>query len=141
MATVGHKTLTGTELHVAGYLQGGDPGAVGVGIYWIDSSAGAGLWVLKVRNATDTDWEVIASGGGSSANTYRLAFTDATLAAGVLSVNHALAQKYVNVLIYDENDQAIVSPDNITLTDTNNLTIDLSSFGTLSGTWNVVVNS
>jgi len=42
MATVGHKTLVGTELHVPGYLQSGDPGAVGTGKYWIDTSAGAG---------------------------------------------------------------------------------------------------
>lgn len=61
-----HSDLATTNLHVPGYRQDSDPGAVGAGKYWVDSSGGTGAWVLKVRNAGDTDWEEIASGGGSS---------------------------------------------------------------------------
>ncbi len=60
-----HSEFVGTELHVPGYMQGTDPGAVGAGKYWIDTSGGSGSWELKVRNAADTGWETIASGGGS----------------------------------------------------------------------------
>ena len=59
MATVEHKNLDTTELHIPGYVQAGDPGAVGAGTFWVDTSGGTGLWVLRVRNATDTNWETI----------------------------------------------------------------------------------
>ena len=60
MSNISHKTLVTTELHVPGYLQSGDPGAVGAGKYWLDTTLGTGLWVLKVRNAGDTGWEVVS---------------------------------------------------------------------------------
>lgn len=59
-----HKLITTTDLHVPGYLTSTDPGAVGTGKYWIDTTAGAGLWVLKVRNAANTGWETVGTGGG-----------------------------------------------------------------------------
>lgn len=62
-----HKNQTGANLHVPGYLQSSDPGAVGAGKYWIDTTGGTGLWALKVRNAGDSGWETVASGGGFSA--------------------------------------------------------------------------
>jgi hypothetical protein len=77
-------------------------------------------------------------GGGGDVSAYRLAFTDGDLSSGVLSVNHALGQQYCSVTVSD-NDDEIISPDEVTFTDANNLSIDLSSYGTLSGTWNVVV--
>lgn len=63
--TVTHKDLTGTELHVPGYMQSTDPGAVGAGKYWIDTSGGTGNWAVKVRNSSDDGWETVASGGGA----------------------------------------------------------------------------
>lgn len=63
MAESAHSALTTTNLHVPGYLTGSDPGAVGAGKYWVDTTGGTGAWVLKVRNAGDTDWEEIVSGG------------------------------------------------------------------------------
>ena len=57
MSNISHKTLVTTELHVPGYLQSGDPGAVGAGKYWIDTTLGTGLWALKVRNSTNLGWE------------------------------------------------------------------------------------
>ena len=64
-----HKNQTGANLHVPGYQQSSDPGAVGAGKYWVDTTSGTGLWVLKARNAGDSGWETLASGGGLTAAT------------------------------------------------------------------------
>jgi hypothetical protein len=64
-----HSSLVTTNLHVPGYRQDSDPGAVGAGRYWVDSSGGTGAWILKVRNAADSGWEEVASGGGGAALT------------------------------------------------------------------------
>lgn len=52
-----HSLQTGANLHVPGYCQNSDPGAVGAGKYWIDTSGGTGAWILKIRNATNDGWE------------------------------------------------------------------------------------
>lgn len=72
------------------------------------------------------------------ARTFRTSFTNATLTSGVLTVNHNLGQQYCEVLIYDNTNKVII-PDEITATNANSASIDLTSFGTLTGTWNVAV--
>lgn len=57
MADIEHNTLTDAQLHVVGYVQSGDPGAVGVGKVWVDTTGGVGAWVIKIRNAADNGWE------------------------------------------------------------------------------------
>jgi hypothetical protein len=42
------------------YVQTTDPGAVGAGVFWVDTSS----FVLKVRNSGDTGWNDIKSGAG-----------------------------------------------------------------------------
>ena len=58
-AKVEHAILTDAQLHVPGYIQAGDPGAVGAGLCWIDTGGGAGHWAIKIRNAADLGWEVV----------------------------------------------------------------------------------
>jgi hypothetical protein len=41
------------------YIQTGDPGAVGLGTLWVDTTAGTGSWALKIRNAADDGWEAL----------------------------------------------------------------------------------
>lgn len=66
-----HKNITESELHVPGYIQASDPGAIGAGKLWVDTSGGPGNWVTKIRNATDADWEEVSgSGGGGGATDY-----------------------------------------------------------------------
>lgn len=59
-----HQDLTAEYLHIPGFFQATDPGAIGAGKLWIDTSGGTGLWEMKLRNATDDGWEPISGGSG-----------------------------------------------------------------------------
>lgn len=69
-------------------------------------------------------------------------FTDNTgghsSATKLLTITHALGSQYVQCKIFDNADQEII-PDNVTMTDGTTVTIDLTTFGTLTGTWNYLV--
>lgn len=71
---------------------------------------------------------------------YGTTFTSSSLTAGVLTVTHNLGVQYVIASIYDNNGK-LVMPDEFTATSTTVLTVDLSSYGTISGTWNVRVST
>lgn len=95
----------------------------------------------KLQNSpwsgTNTDW-VEFTLATSSAVIYRTSFTNSTLSAGLLFVSHSIGQKYVQVTIYDNNDKQII-PDEVILQNTTDLQVDLTSYGVLTGTWNIVV--
>ena len=65
-------------------------------------------------------------------------FTDSNLVADILTVDHNLVANYPLVAVFDNNEQ-IVIPDDVTFVDVNRITVDLSSFTPLTGTWNVSV--
>jgi hypothetical protein len=69
---------------------------------------------------------------------YFKAFTSADLVSGVLTVQHNFGHKYVIVQVYDDSDQK-VDPDVIAPIDSDNVSIDLTSFGSISGTWHAVL--
>lgn len=69
---------------------------------------------------------------------FRESFTNANLTTGILSVTHSLGQQYVHVMVTD-NTNALVVPDSILMTNTTSTSIDFTSYGTLTGTYNVVV--
>lgn len=73
----------------------------------------------------------------SAAGVFRTSFTNTTLVGGVMTITHNLAQ-YIQVEIYDNNNKKVI-PDEVTATSATQVTVDLTSFGTLSGTWNAVV--
>jgi hypothetical protein len=96
-------------------------------------------YVLSSTIAGITTW--VAPGGGSSS--FRTSFTNASLVGGVLSVNHALAEQFNQVTVYN-NLNLKVMPDSVEAVDANNADITLSSFqaangGSIPGTWNVVI--
>jgi len=64
MADIEHNALIDSQLHVVGFVQASDPGAVGEGIVWVDTSGGAGLWEMKIRDSANTGWEVGYGGAG-----------------------------------------------------------------------------
>jgi hypothetical protein len=67
-------------------------------------------------------------------------FTNADLVAGVFTVNHSLASTYEMVQVFDNLSRLVIA-DEITLIDSNTCQVDLSSFGTIAGTWSVVVSN
>lgn len=144
-------------------IQTTPPGAPTVGDRYIVLPLGTGLWVGQdndIATWNGTVWEFTTPENGwaayaetpeliyifdgstwnaqSTAPAFRLSFTNATLAAGVLTVTHNLGQLTQQVTVSDENDE-VIGPDLITFVDVNTLSVDLSSFGTITGTWNVVV--
>lgn len=96
-------------------------------------------WTLKNGPwaGDDTDWTALSL-SSSTTTVYRLSFTSTDLSSGLLSVTHAIGEKYVSVTVYDDNDKQII-PSEIALLNTLQLEIDFSGFGAISGTWNLVV--
>jgi len=88
-------------------------------------------WVMSNDGTTEAD---VGGGGGTTA--YTTSFTNADLSSGVLTVTHSLSTQFVLTVVYDNNNKQII-PDDVTATSTSACAIDLSSFGTISGTWNV----
>ncbi len=64
MVDIQHKNLTGADaIHPSAYKQSSDPGAVGAGKSWYDTSGGE-PFTHYVRNNANTGWELIGSSGG-----------------------------------------------------------------------------
>lgn len=76
----------------------------------------------------------------NSPGSYTTTFVNGDLTSGVLTVTHSLNQTPVLVQVFDNNN-LMISPDEITLTSNNVTDIDLTSFGAITGTWSVIVNS
>ena len=98
----------------------------------------SGQCLNSTTNGAPT-WGSCLTTTGSSGS-YSATFTNASLSAGVLTVTHNLGVENVAVSIYDNNLHLVI-PDSVVLTDSNDLTVSLVSYGTISGTWTVVVMS
>jgi hypothetical protein len=116
----------------------------GVGTAYDDSTVPIpSLGVANVQAAIDVlKVQVAALIPGS----YRRSFTDADLVVGILTVVHNLGVRYNTWAIYDNNNFAVLNPDNAFDVDGNTLDFDLSTYqlvngGAIPGTWNVVVQS
>jgi hypothetical protein len=70
----------------------------------------------------------------SAAGLFTGTFTNSNLTAGVLTITHNLNNQAPIIFVYDNNNRWIV-PDEVTASSANAVAVDLSSFGTLSGTW------
>jgi hypothetical protein len=118
-----------------------------VGVAGNEASWGA----LDLAQANSITGVLPIANGGTGANTaiqartnlgvpsiYRLAFTNANLVANALTVFHNLGQQFVSITVSDNSNKVII-PDDITLSNSTSLVVDFTSFGALTGTWNVVV--
>lgn len=65
-----HRDLVDENLHAVGVISPSDPGAIGAGKMWIDSSGGTGSWVFRIRNETNDGWEVAIVAGGVGPHTH-----------------------------------------------------------------------
>ena len=72
--------------------------------------------------------------GGSQ----RIDFTGTNIVAGILTLKHALNTRNVLVSIYN-NTSTQVSPNSIVIVDESTIQVDLSSQGSIAGTWYAVV--
>ena len=77
------------------------------------------------------------SGGGDPS--YIMTFDNTSLSAGVLTVTHNFGHQYPGMPIVTDNSGKMIVPDEVTFTTANAFTVDLSSFGAITGTWRVVV--
>lgn len=69
---------------------------------------------------------------------YQRNFVDGDLVAGVLTINHNLNSQYCSVTVYNNNDLIII-PDDVDAVSTTQCTVDLTSYGTLTGTWRAII--
>jgi len=90
---------------------------------------------LYKLNSSGTETEV----GAGTVVTVSATFTNASLSTGKLTITHnkALSAPYqIIVQIFDNNNKVII-PDEITGA-TNSVEVDLTSYGTLTGTWGYI---
>ena len=119
------------------------PGLIAQGVRLVELTS-ALQTLLDPSDRTPTDFHIAAtqlalsSPGGGGVNVFRQSFVNADLTAGVLTVTHNLNQQYNTFTVYDDSNEKI-EPDLVTATDANTLTVDLSNFGVIAGTWNIVV--
>jgi len=86
-------------------------------------------------------YKVRIVGGAGSTGAFLQAFTNADLSSGILTVSHNLGVQYeINPIIWDNTGKKI-NPDDYTATSTSVLTVDLTSYGTLTGTWRIFLSS
>lgn len=98
----------------------------------------AGSGIVLTTNSGTTPKKITITASGSS-DSYTDSFVNADLSsAGILVVTHSLNTTYPFVIIYDSNN-LVIEPDEIEYKTANQIEVDLSSFGTLAGTWNIRV--
>lgn len=110
-----HANLRGDELHVPGYRQSSDPGAIGAGMLWEDTDTGT----IYKRNLANTDWVPI---GGSS----RLCFVVTDYGAvgdGVADDTAAIQAAYAAAVV--SGGVVFLPPGTYRLATTVNVTSDL----------------
>jgi len=101
--------------------------------YWMLLSAQGSTGPTGATGATG------ATGPAGPGSSYITSFTNASLTAGILTVTHNLGNKYNNVTIYDNTDTVVTGVDAIIAVNTNSLTVNLSSYWVLTGTWHIIV--
>lgn len=91
--------------------------------------------VVLIADTTNNKWRETARNGGSAV--VRGTFTNASLSAGVLTITHnaALASPYSPLVQIFNNSGVQIVPDQVNTLAANSFKVDLTSYGTLSGTW------
>ena len=66
-------------------------------------------------------------------------FTIDNLSSGVLTVTHNFGNQYCSSPTVTDNNGMLIIPDEVTYTSATEMTIDISSYGAITGTWRAVV--
>lgn len=104
----------------------------GINQTWeLPTNAGTGGQVLTRSTGDSTIW---------ANSSFTMTFTNGSLVAGILTVNHNLNFSPVLIQIYDQNGLMAV-PDQVQLMDNNTLDVNMASFGTISGTWSLIIKN
>ena len=104
-----------------------------------NSYSGQALKLVRVNaGANALEFTTSGGGGGGSTASYTQTFVEADLTTSQIIISHNLGIREVLCQVYD-NSFKLVFPDEITLNSTTALTLDLTSFGTIAGTWTVKV--
>ncbi len=105
---------------------------------WTASDDGTTVGGIDLKNIQDDVDAGLGQITSVSSLSYTTTFANGDLSSGVLLVTHNLTVNGIGVNIFDNNDK-LVLPDDVTIVDTNNCTVDLASYGTLSSNWRVKV--
>lgn len=109
-----HETLTGTAIHEAfHYIQATDPGAVGASKYWLDTTTEP--YVLKRRNAGNSDWVTVGSAGSFLNDYICIVDQKAQNTAGGTFTSGAWQTRDLNTERSDTGGHASVASNQITL--------------------------
>jgi len=79
-----------------------------------------------------------AIAGSIGVTAYRQSFTSANVIGGIVQFAHNIGQNIVNVMLYDNFNRVII-PDSIDVVDANTTDVNIFSYGTIIGTWNVII--
>jgi hypothetical protein len=103
----------------------------------IQISRGASTLASLIWDETGDFWKAgLAASELRVSRTAVVAFTNANITGGQVSIAHGLGNQYPSgVSIYDGNNKLWGSIDDITGTDANTITLDLTSLGAITGTW------
>jgi hypothetical protein len=71
---------------------------------------------------------------------YKQQFSNSDLSSGSLTIEHNLSEDFPLVQLYNNSRQLVV-PDGVSSTNTNELVINLQSYGSITGDWSVTVIS
>lgn len=99
----------------------------------IASIINGGITDINISNTAAIAGSKISGPAGTS---YTRSFVDGDLVAGILTVTHNMGQQFFTTAIFDNNNKVIIA-DELTSQSTLVALVDLSSYGTLTGTWNL----
>ena len=68
-------------------------------------------------------------------------FVDADLVSGILVYDHNLDVDYLAAVTIWDNNKAIIQPDEVTTIDNNSISVDLTSYLPLTGTWHLSIRN
>ena len=115
-------------------LENKDITSIGAAEWATKSEAEAGTVDDVLMSPLRTAEAIAAIGGGS----YTATFTTVTVTTGTAAFTHSLSTSTISVTVLDNNGK-IILPDEVTATDQNTATLDVTSYIPITGTWSILV--